>query len=101
MIAMMASCPVIMERIKHWDEKVEKSNYVIDQILRIEGNKNQSEYPKKHTLTKVDTRQSFDKIAHTHKRKGWFLSDELERRSIVGQFAGATMAWRLNIYGLN
>jgi len=36
MIAMMTSFPVIMERIKHWDEEVEKSNYFIDQILRIE-----------------------------------------------------------------
>lgn len=101
MIAMMASFPVIKERIKHWDEEVEKSNYFIDQILRIDGNKNQSEYPRKHTLTKVDTSQSFDKIARTHKRKGWFLSDELKRRGIVGQFAGATKAWKLNTYGLN
>jgi len=52
-------------------------------------------------LTNVDARQSFDKIARTHKRKGWFLSDELERRGIVDQFAGTTRAWRLNIYGLN
>jgi Sep-tRNA:Cys-tRNA synthetase len=56
--------------------------------------------PRKHTLTKVDTTGSFDKIAQTHKRRGYFLFDELKERRIVGEFAGATKAWKLNTYGL-
>ncbi len=56
--------------------------------------------PRKHTLTKVDTTGSFDKIARTHKRRGFFFSDELKKRRIVGEFAGATRAWKLNTYGL-
>jgi len=60
-----------------------------------------SEYPRKHTLTKIDTTGSFDTIAKTHKRRGFYFSDELSSRGIVGEFAGATRTWKLNTYGLS
>jgi len=100
LIAMMASFPAVRERVKHWDEEVKKINYFAEEFLKIEGNKILSEMPRKHTLTKVDTTGSFDKIARTHKRRGFFFSDELKERRIVGEFAGATRAWKLNTYGL-
>ena len=100
LIAMMASFPRVQERVKHWDDEVNKINYFIDEFLKIEGNKVLSEMPRKHTLTKVDTVESFDKIAQTHKRRGFFFSDELKKRMIVGEFAGATRQWKLNTYGL-
>ncbi len=100
LIAMMASFPKIRERVKHWDDEVKKINYFINEFNKIEGNKVISEMPRKHTLTKVDTSGSFDKIARTHKRRGFFLSDELKKRRIVGEFAGATRQWKLNTYGL-
>jgi len=100
MIAMMASFPTVRERVKHWGEEIRKSNYFIDEFLKIEGNQVSSELPRKHTLTKVDTTGSFDKIAQTHKRRGFFFSDELKERRILGEFPGATRAWKLNTYGL-
>ena len=100
LIAMMASFPAVKERVKHWDDEIKKINYFMDEFLKIEGNKVPSEMPRKHTLTKVDTTGSFDKIAQTHKRRGFFFSDELGDRKIVGEFAGATRAWKLNTYGL-
>jgi Sep-tRNA:Cys-tRNA synthetase len=100
LIAMMASFPRVRERVKHWDDEVNKINYFINEFLKIEGNKVLSEMPRKHTLTKVDTVESFDKIAQTHKRRGFFFSDELKKRMIVGEFAGATRQWKLNTYGL-
>ena len=100
LIAMMASFPAVRERVKHWDDEIKKVNYFIDEFLKIEGNKVLSEMPRKHTLTKVDTTGSFDKIARTHKRRGFFFSDELKKRRIVGEFAGATRQWKLNTYGL-
>ena len=100
-VSMMASFPTIKERVKRWDEEVEKSNYFINEFLRIAGNKSVSEYPRKHTLSKVDTRESFDRIAKTHKRKGYFLSDELKKKGIIGEFAGSTRVWKLNTYGLS
>lgn len=100
LIAMMASFPTIKERVKHWDKEVEKINYFVKEFLKIQGNKVMSEVPRKHTLTKVDTRGSFDKIAQTHKRRGFFFSDELKKRKIVGEFVGATKTWKMNTYGL-
>jgi len=100
-LAMMASFPTIQKRINDWDEYVAKSNYVVDALLSIRGNRCLSEYPRKHTLSKVDTTASFDAIARTHKRRGFFFSDELKNKGVVGIFAGATRTWKLNTYGLS
>ena len=101
LMGMMASFPAVRERTLHWDEEVKKSNYFIERLLSIEGSKVMSEYPRKHTLSKVDTTGSFDVVAQGHKRRGFFLSDELSKRGIVGEFAGATRTWKLNTYGLS
>jgi Sep-tRNA:Cys-tRNA synthetase len=100
MIAMMASFPTIKARVRRWDEEVEKANWFIREFLRIEGNRVLSELPRRHTLTKVDTTGSFDRIARTHRRRGYFFSDELKARRIIGEFYGATRQWKLNTYGL-
>ena len=100
-LAMMASFPTVKRRVEEWDEYVTKSNYVVDALLGIKGNTCVSEYPRKHTLSKVDTTGSFDTVARTHKRRGYFLSDELKQRGIVGAFSGATRGWKLNTYGLS
>ncbi|MCK9305923.1 MAG: O-phospho-L-seryl-tRNA:Cys-tRNA synthase [Methanoculleus sp.] len=101
LLSMMASFPTVKERTLRWDEEVKKSNYFIDALLSLEGSKVLSEYPRKHTLTKVDTTGSFDTVAQTHKRRGFYFSDELSERGIVGEFAGATRTWKLNTYGLS
>ena len=101
LIGMMASFPTVRERVHNWEEEVKKSNYLIDGLLAIEGSRVFSEYPRKHTLSKIDTSGNFDIVAHGHKRKGFFLSDELSSKGIVGEFAGATRMWKLNTYGLS
>ena len=101
LLSMMASFPTVKERVLHWDEQVKRSNYFIDRLMKISGSRVLSEYPRKHTLTKIDTTGSFDTVAKTHKRKGFYFSDELSSRGIVGEFAGATRTWKLNTYGLN
>lgn len=101
LMAMMASFPAVRERTARFEEEVKKSNAFIEGLLEIEGTKVLSEYPRKHTLSKVDTTGSFDKVAQVHKRRGFFLSDELTKRGIAGEFAGATRAWKLNTYGLS
>jgi Sep-tRNA:Cys-tRNA synthetase len=101
LLAMIASFPAVRERTLHWDEEVKKSNAFIDGLLEIEETKVLSEYPRKHSLSKVDTAGSFDQVARVHKRRGFFLSDGLKKRGIAGEFAGATRAWKLNTYGLS
>ena len=100
LLSMIASFPRVQERTAHWDEEVQKSNYFLEQFQRVLGSSILSETPRKHTLTKVDTTGSFDTVAKTHKRRGFFFSDELKERGIVGEFAGATRTWKLNTYGL-
>ena len=101
LIAMMASFPEVKKRTLNWEDEVKKINFFAEKLLSIEGSAIVSEYPRKHALTKVDTTGSFDKIAATHKRRGYFLSDELSSRGIVGEFAGATRTWKLSTYGLS
>ncbi|MCX6672824.1 MAG: hypothetical protein NTY37_03490, partial [Methanothrix sp.] len=100
LLSMIASFPHVQARTIKWDEEVKKSNYLLEQFLRVQDSKVLSEWPRKHTLTKVDTTGSFDVVAKTHKRRGFFFSDELKDRGVVGEFAGATRTWKLNTYGL-
>jgi Sep-tRNA:Cys-tRNA synthetase len=100
LLSMIASFPRVQARTNQWDEEVKKSNYLQEQFLRIQGSKVLSEWPRKHTLTKVNTTGSFDVIAKMHKRRGFFFSDELKDRGVIGEFAGATRTWKLNTFGL-
>ncbi|MBN2014765.1 MAG: O-phospho-L-seryl-tRNA:Cys-tRNA synthase [Candidatus Altiarchaeota archaeon] len=100
LIAMMASFPRVKERVKHWDQELKKIEYFIKEFLNIEGNSIISELPRRHTFTKVDCTNSFDKVAQTHKKKGFFLYDELDKRKITGIFPGATKQLKLSTYGL-
>jgi Sep-tRNA:Cys-tRNA synthetase len=100
LISMIASFPRVKARTAAWDDEVAKSNRFLKELSRIEGTRVLSELPRRHTLSKVDTTESFDRVAKTHKRRGYFLSDELKRRGIIGEFAGATRVWKLNTYGL-
>lgn len=99
-VTMMASFPAVKKRVLYWDEEVKKSNYFADQFTRISGSDILSEAPRKHTLTRVDTTGSFDAVAKTHKKRGYYFSSELKKRGIVGPFEGATRKWKLNLYGL-
>jgi Sep-tRNA:Cys-tRNA synthetase len=100
LITMMASFPTVKKRVTRWDEEVKKSNYFLQRFTQVTGSMSLSEMPRNHTLTRVDTTDSFDSIALTHKKRGYFLSSELKSRGIVGPFAGATRKWKLNTYGL-
>jgi Sep-tRNA:Cys-tRNA synthetase len=99
-VTLMASFPHVKKRVLMWGEEVKKSNYFVNQFERVSCSKVLSETPRNHTLSRVDTSGSFDTVARTHKRRGYFFSDELKKRGIVGPFAGATRTWKLNVYGL-
>ncbi len=101
LLSMMASFPMVKARTLKWEDEVKRSNFFIGRLRKIVGSNVLSEYPRKHTLSKVDTTGSFDKVALAHKRRGFYFSDELSSRGIVGEFAGATRTWKLNTYGLS
>ena len=99
-VGMMASFPHVKERVKHWETEVTHSQAVVDALLSIEGTKVLSDYPRQHTLTRIDTSESFDKVAQQHKKRGFFLSSALKKRGITGVLPGSTRVWKFTTFGL-
>jgi Sep-tRNA:Cys-tRNA synthetase len=100
LISLMASFPYVVERVERWDEEVENAKYLIGQLERIEGTRQLGVKPKQHTLTHVES-EGFYRASETHKRRGFFLYDELRSRGIVGVQPGLTKHFKLNTYGLS
>jgi Sep-tRNA:Cys-tRNA synthetase len=100
LVGMMASFPHVKERVKHFDRELENNSTVMEALLSIEGTKVLSEYPRKHTLTRVDTTGSFDRVAEVHKKKGFYFSSALSEKGIFGIIPGATRVWKFNTYGM-
>jgi Sep-tRNA:Cys-tRNA synthetase len=99
-MGMMASFPHVRERVNRWQEELANGRIVVDALRSIEGTRILSEYPRKHTLTRVDTRDSFDRVAQAHKKRGYFFTSSLAERGIGGLIPGATKVWKFNTYGL-
>ena len=99
LVGMMASFPQVKERVKHFDRELENNQIVLKALLSVSGTKILSEYPRNHTLTRVDTIASFDKVAESHKKRGFYFSAALEEKGIVGVIPGATKVWKFNTYG--
>jgi Sep-tRNA:Cys-tRNA synthetase len=100
LVGLMASFPHVKERVKQFDRELENNRIVMDALLSVEGTKILSEYPRRHTLTRVDTLASFDKVAESHKKRGFYLSSALEEKGITGVIPGATKIWKFNTYGM-
>lgn len=99
LITLMASFPEVVRRVERWGEEVEKVRYLVTELEKIEGITQRGMKPKMHTLTHMET-DGFYKVSETHKRKGYFLYDELRARKIVGIQPGLTKHFKFNTYGL-
>jgi Sep-tRNA:Cys-tRNA synthetase len=99
LIGLMASFPHVKERVKHFHRELENHAIVMDALLAIDNTKCLSEYPRKHTMTRVDTTASFDTVAEVHKKRGFYLSSALGERGVTGLIPGATKTWKFNTYG--
>jgi len=100
LVGMMASFPHVKERVKHFDRELANNRIVTGALRSIDGTSVLSEYPRKHTLTRVDTTASFDTVAQAHKKRGFFLSAALAEKGVVGIIPGATRVWKFNTYGM-
>jgi Sep-tRNA:Cys-tRNA synthetase len=99
-MGLIASFPEVQKRVLEWDREVEHSRIIADALTSIEGTVCQSDSPREHTLTRINTIESFDKVAQNHKKRGYFLSSELKKRGIAGVIPGSTRVWKYNTYGL-
>jgi len=98
-LVLMASFPYVKERVKHWDEELEKARWFSSQMESLGGIRQLGDKPHNHDLMRFET-PIFDRIAQKHKRKGYFLYEELLKRSIVGIKMGRTKTFDLSTYGL-
>ncbi len=96
---LMASFPHVVERVARWPEEVKRARWLVEQMERIEGVRQLGVRPKEHTLICFET-PGFHEVARKHKRRGFFLYDELKQRGIVGIQPGLTRRIKLNTYGL-
>ncbi|MEM3402416.1 MAG: O-phospho-L-seryl-tRNA:Cys-tRNA synthase [Candidatus Hadarchaeales archaeon] len=96
---LMSSFPYVYERVKRWDEEVNKARWFVKELERIRDFHQLGQRPRQHTLITFET-PSFHKISKKHPRKGFFLYEELKRRKIAGIHPGMTRLIKLNIYGL-
>jgi len=99
LLTLMASFPSVVERVGHWGEEVKKARYLVEQLERIEGTRQLGTRPKQHTLIHLESNGLY-KVSQTHKRRGFFLHDELKKRNIVGIQPGLTKHFKLSTYGL-
>ena len=67
---------------------------------KIEGTRLLGVKPKMHTLMHFES-MGFYKVSQSHKRRGFFLYDELKKRKIYGIQPGLTKHFKLNTYGLS
>ncbi len=100
-VGMMASFPHVKNRVLEYDAQVARTNLIVDALCSVEGTAVMSEYPRKHTLTRMNTVETFDRIAQTHKKKGFFLYSALKEKGIIGIIPGSTRVWKFNSYGIS
>ena len=100
LITLMASFPEVVRRVERWDEEIKKIRFLVDKLERIEGVRQIGIRPKMHTLTHMET-EGFFKVSESHKRRGYFLYDELRSKKIVGIQPGLTKHFKFNTYGLS
>ncbi|MHA1145219.1 MAG: O-phospho-L-seryl-tRNA:Cys-tRNA synthase [Candidatus Helarchaeota archaeon] len=101
-ITLMASFPRVVERSQPeaWKEEVKKVKYFVQEIERIESVKVLGKRPKEHPLIQIET-PAFYEVSKTHKRKGYFLSESLRKKKVVGVFPGSSKRFKINIHGLS
>ncbi|MHC1590670.1 MAG: O-phospho-L-seryl-tRNA:Cys-tRNA synthase [Candidatus Helarchaeales archaeon] len=101
-MTLMASFPRIVERTtpSAWSEEVKKVQHFVKEIERIETVKVLGKKPKEHPLIHLET-PAFYEVSKKHKRKGYFLSESLRKKKIVGIFPGSSKRFKINIYGLS
>ena len=99
MISAMYSFPHVVERVDRWDEELEKTRQFVRRIEEIGDIMLLGERPHNHHLLHLET-PVFWEISKHHKRRGFFLAEEMIKRGIVGLHRGLSKHVKLSLYGL-
>jgi Sep-tRNA:Cys-tRNA synthetase len=99
LISAMYSFRHVVERVKRWDEELEKVRWFISELEKLDGLMLLGERPHRHHLLHFET-SIFWEISKRHKRRGFFLAEEMIKRGIVGLHKGLSKHVKLSLYGL-
>jgi Sep-tRNA:Cys-tRNA synthetase len=99
LITMMASFPAVIERVKHWQEEVEKARWFSAGLEEL-GIEQQGDRPHSHDLMFFRAENLYH-ISKTAKKGRYFLYRDLKERGICGIKPGLTRQFKLSTYQLS
>ncbi|MEW6680289.1 MAG: O-phospho-L-seryl-tRNA:Cys-tRNA synthase [bacterium] len=99
-VSLITAMPFVKERIGHWEEEVEKVRWFVKEMESLGGIRQLGIRPKQHDLIRFET-PVFAEVAKHHRKRGYFLYHELEKRGVVGIKPGQTDWFKLSTYGLS
>lgn len=96
-LGLMASFPNVRERVKNWDKEVESARWVVKQLEKV-GINQIGVKPTEHDVNFFESEILF-KISEKHKKKNFYLYNELKERGVIGIKAGLTKNFKFSTYG--
>tara|TARA_B100001964_G_C14262372_1_gene616552 strand:+ start:14761 stop:15894 length:1134 start_codon:yes stop_codon:yes gene_type:complete len=99
LVSSVLSFPEVKKRVKKWPSWEKKINTFIDDVEDLGDIMLLGERPHAHHLLHFET-PDFWNISKHHKRRGFFLAEEMLKRGIVGLHKGLSKHVKLSIYGL-
>lgn len=100
LISSMYSFPYVVERIGKWEEELKKVRWFISEMEKIDGIRLVGEKPHNHHLMHFETK-IFWEVSKYHKRKGFFLAEDMMKKGIVGLHRGLSKHVKISLYGLS
>ncbi len=99
-ISSIFSFPYVKERVKNWPDEIKKMEKFVDDLEDLCDMMLLGERPHRHHLLHFET-PAFWEISKNHKRKGFFLAEDMSKAGVVGLHKGLSKHIKLSIYGLN
>ncbi len=99
LISAMYSFPHVVKRVGRWGEELEKARWFIGEMEKLNGVKLIGERPHRHHLLHFET-PIFWEISKYHRRRGFFLAEDMIKRGIAGLYRGWSRRIKLSLYGL-
>ncbi len=99
LISSMMTFPYVKERVERWGAEMKKTERFIDRMEDIGDMMLLGERPHRHHLLHFET-PVFWEISKAHKRKGFFLSEDLGDCGVVGVHKGLSKHVKMSVYGL-
>jgi len=99
-ISAMYSFRHVVDRVDKWEEELAKVHWFVKEMEKLDDIMLLGEQPHRHHLLHFET-PIFWEISKHHKRRGFFLAEEMIKRGIVGLHRGLSKHIKLSLYGLD